>query len=120
MKINLLTLLALCLPVLVFAQTTQSRDDAGQMGGTSGFYETVNPINFPAGAGGWWHLLDIRHSNVNNNYAMQLAGSFFDQNFYLRKTSNNAQQPWAKIVTESDGKVGHWNNNAAASTPCGR
>jgi hypothetical protein len=106
MKINLLTLLALCLPVLVFAQTTQSRDDAGQMGGTSGFYETVNPINFPAGAGGWWHLLDIRHSNVNNNYAMQFAGSFFDQNFYLRKTSNNAQQPWAKIVTESDGKVG--------------
>lgn len=94
------------IPCFLLAQTTQVKDDAGEMGGTSGFYQTINPVNFPTGASGWWHLLDVRHSNVNNNYAMQLAGGFFDQNFYLRKTNNNAQQPWQKIVTERDGRVG--------------
>jgi hypothetical protein len=95
-----------CMPYFLLAQETRSKDDASQMGGTSGFFETSNPINFPAGSSSWWHLLDVRHSNANNNYSMQLAGSFFDQNFYLRKTNNYAQQPWVKIVTENDGKVG--------------
>lgn len=105
MKINLLMLLVLCMPVLVFSQTIY-RNDAGEANVSSGFYETSTPVNFPAGASSWWHLLDVRHSNGANNFAMQLSGSFFDQNFYLRKTNNYAQQPWVKIVTESDGKVG--------------
>ncbi|WP_316824692.1 tail fiber protein [Pedobacter miscanthi] len=96
----------LCIPYTLFAQETKPKDDAGLMGGISGFFETSNPINFPTGASSWWHLLDVRHSTLSNNFAMQLAGSFFDQNFYLRKTANNAQQPWVKIVTESNGKVG--------------
>jgi len=105
MKINLLMLLMLCLPVFAFSQTIY-RNDAGEANVSSGFYETSTPVNFPAGASSWWHLLDVRHSNGANNFAMQLSGSFFDQNFYLRKTNNYAQQPWVKIVTESDGKVG--------------
>lgn len=87
---------------------TERRDDAGLQGNAearSGFYDTPNPVNFPAGASSWWHLLDVRHVNPVNNYAMQFAGSFFDQNLYFRKTNNNASQSWSRVLLETDGKV---------------
>jgi hypothetical protein len=77
---------------------TEYKNDAGQQGSKSGFFQTVSPVNYPAGASIWWHLLDVRHSNPNNNYAMQFAGSFFDQNLYFRKTNNNPSQGWSKIL----------------------
>jgi hypothetical protein len=98
-------LLFLSIPIFLLAQTTQSKDDAGQMGGTSGFYETYNPVNFPAGAGGWWHLLDVRHSNLNNNFAMQFAGGFYDQNLWFRKTNNVANTEWSRVLTETNGNL---------------
>jgi len=94
-----------CIPCFLLGQTTQPKDDAGQMGGTSGFYETFNPVNFPTGANGWWHLLDVRHSNVNNNFAMQFAGSFFDQNLWFRKTNNVPNAEWARVLTETNGNL---------------
>jgi hypothetical protein len=97
---------------------TGVRNDAGlqgDAGAVSGFFETVEPTNYPSGAASWWHLLDVRHSNQVNNYAMQMAGSFFDQNFYLRKTNGNAQQPWLKIVTESNGVLSLANLNIQTS-----
>lgn len=78
---------------------TESLDDAGTMGGRSGFFESSNPSNFPAGASSWWHLISARHSNTGNNYAMQIAGSFFDQRIYFRKTGNTATQAWREFVT---------------------
>ncbi len=81
---------------------TETRDDAGLQGSSgaqSGMFETSSPTNYPSGASSWWHLLDVRHSNNGNNYAMQFAGSFFDQNVYVRKTNNNASQAWEKILT---------------------
>jgi hypothetical protein len=84
---------------------TQTRDNAGiqgNQGAQSGFYETQNPANYPAGANGWWHLLDIRHSNNTNNYAMQFSGSFFDQKLFMRKTNNNGSTPWNRIVNSAD------------------
>jgi len=96
---------------------TQTRDDAGASTVTSGFYQTVNPVNYPAGATSWWHLLDVRHSNAANNYGMQFAGGFFDQNLWFRKTNNNGSQPWSKVVIETPtGNVGIGtapNNNLA-------
>ncbi len=83
---------------------TENRDDAGLQGNAgaqSGFFETSNPSNYPAGASSWWHLIDTRHSNNGNNYALQLAGSFFDQRLYFRKTNNNAAQAWTEILTSS-------------------
>ncbi|MEQ1734444.1 MAG: tail fiber protein, partial [Bacteroidia bacterium] len=81
---------------------TQTRLDAGLQGNAgaqSGFYENdgATVTNYPAGAAGWWHLIEDRHSNPTNNYALQIAGSFFDQNLYYRKTNNNATTPWTKI-----------------------
>jgi hypothetical protein len=88
---------------------TETRNDAGLQGNAgaiSGFYHTSNPVNFPSGASSWWHLLDIRHSNPGNNFAMQFAGSFYDQRLYFRKTNDNASQSWSKVLLETDGKVG--------------
>ncbi|MBI2059787.1 MAG: hypothetical protein HYT87_08460 [Nitrospirae bacterium] len=86
---------------------TQTRDDAGAMGGKSGFYQTSAPApaaDWPSGAASWWHLLDVRHSNTANNYGMQFSGSFFDQNLYFRKTNNSASTAW-KQVAMTDGTV---------------
>ncbi|CAH0277395.1 MULTISPECIES: hypothetical protein [unclassified Pedobacter] len=108
---NTIKLSALTLFYIFFLVTisqAQTRDNAGlqgDAGAVSGFFDTVNPINYPAGAGGWWHLLDVRHSNPANNYAMQFAGGFYDQHLYFRKVNNNPSQPWLKVVTESEGKV---------------
>jgi hypothetical protein len=79
---------------------TQDRADAGLQGNAgarSGFWQTSAPApaaNWYSGAGSWQHLLDVRHSNNGNNYAMQFAGSFFDQWFYGRKTNNNPAAAW--------------------------
>lgn len=86
---------------------TESRNDAGLQGNAgamSGFYETAAPspaANWPIGAASWWHLLDVRHSNAANNYAMQIAGSFFDQNMYYRKTNGSATTAWSQVLTTS-------------------
>ena len=85
---------------------TETLNDAGEMGGRSGFYESYSPVNFPAGATSWWHLISTRHSNTGNNYAMQIAGSFFDQRIYFRKTSNNGAMPWREFVSsDASGNV---------------
>jgi hypothetical protein len=93
------------LPMFGLAQTRDNAGATGNEGAVSGFFETVNPVNYPAGATNWWHLLDVRHANGNNNYAMQFAGSFYDQNLYFRKTDNWAARPWLRVVTEDNGTV---------------
>ncbi|WP_316800435.1 hypothetical protein [Pedobacter frigidisoli] len=102
--------------MILFAQS-QIRDDAGQQGGIAGFYETYNPINFPVGAAGWWHWLDVRHGNVNNNFSMQFAGSFYDQNLWFRKTDNVANREWSRVITETNGVL---NGKLYMSTPNGQ
>ncbi|PRY48107.1 hypothetical protein B0I27_11641 [Arcticibacter pallidicorallinus] len=108
---------ALGIPLQLGAQTTwgvlNSRTDvrtdaslSGAQGAVSGFFEASEPVNYPAGASSWWHLLDVRHSNSANNFAMQFAGSFFDQSLYFRKTADNGSRPWSRVVLEAEGKVG--------------
>lgn len=107
-NIKLSALLIFCIPPLISTAQTQTRNDAGlqgNAGAVSGFFETYQPVNYPAGASDWWHLLDVRHSNANNNFAMQFAGSFFNQDLYFRKTNNNPAQPWQKVLMEKDGEV---------------
>lgn len=89
-------------------QRVETRDNAGLQGSAgaqSGFFETSAPTNYPAGAGSWWHLIDVRHSNTGNNYALQLAGSFFDQRLFFRKTNNNAAQTWTEVVSSTNASV---------------
>lgn len=89
-------------------QRTESRDNAGLQGNAgaqSGFFETSSPTNYPAGASNWWHLIDTRHSNTANNYAMQFAGGFFDQRLFFRKTNNNAATAWSQIPVAMTGSI---------------
>jgi len=81
---------------------TQTRGDAGisgSQGARSGFFETSSPVNYYTGASSWQHLIEARHTNDDNNYAMQLAGSFFDQALWFRKTNNSPTTAWRRIVT---------------------
>lgn len=85
---------------------TETRNDAGLQGNAgaqSGFYETTNPVNYPAGASSWWHLIDTRHSNNANNYAMQIAGSFFDQRLFFRKTNGAGNTGWNELLSTPQG-----------------
>ncbi len=77
---------------------TFSKVDAGASASQSGFFETASPTNYYSGASSWQHLMEARHSNNSNNYAMQIAGSFFDQDFYGRKTNNSATTAWKKFA----------------------
>ncbi|WP_316800439.1 hypothetical protein [Pedobacter frigidisoli] len=89
---------------LLSAQTG-TRNDASSFGNgeNSGFFETSAPVNYPAGAESWWHLLDVRHSNTANNFSMQIAGSFYDQDLFYRKTNNYGQTQWSRFLSERDG-----------------
>ena len=90
-----------------YSSRTETRDDAGlagSAGAQSGFFQTSAPspaADWPSGASSWWHLLDIRHSNDANNYAMQFSGSFFDQKLYFRKTNGAANTAWSEVFTSS-------------------
>ena len=82
---------------------TETKQDPGAQGGRSGFYETSNPwpaANWYPGAGNWQHLIEARHSNLSNNFALQIAGGFFDQDLWFRKTNNSASQAWSKLVRQ--------------------
>lgn len=100
---------------------TETRDDAGlrgDVGAQSGFFQTVSPVNYPKGATSWWHLIDVRHTNNANNYALQIAGSFYDQRLFFRKTNDKPAQPWVEIVAiDTAGRVKFDNDLAASKKP---
>ena len=82
---KILTIVLLLLVQKGFSQLIYgTRNNAGDWAGsTSGFFETAAPVNYPAGASGWWHLIDMRHGNPNFNMRMQFAGSFYDQKLFF-------------------------------------
>ncbi|SMC75277.1 hypothetical protein [Pedobacter africanus] len=111
MKINYKAIaVAMLFPISVAAQSRNDAGLRGDAGATSGFFEASAPINFPNGATGWWHLLDVRHSNPNN-YAMQFSGNFYDQDLFFRKTNDNPSTAWSKVLLETNGKVGIGTNS---------
>jgi len=77
---------------------TETKDNADATGSRSGFFETSAPVNYYPNASGWQHLIDVRHSNGGNNYAMQIGGSFFDQDLWYRKTNNAGNTTWLQLI----------------------
>jgi hypothetical protein len=89
------------------ATRTETKDDAGVKNSKSGFFQTSAPVNYYAGANSWQHLIESRHTNPANNFALQIAGSFFDQKLYMRKTADNGATAWSQFVlANSAGNVG--------------
>lgn len=73
----------------------------------SGFYQSNE-----SGSGGnapwpsWMHLINCQHSNTVNNYALQIAASFYDNNiFKIRVTNNNVNNAWRDII--HSGNIGN-------------
>ena len=67
---------------------------------TSGFYQSYES---ESGGNAPWssqmHLINCQHSNTSNNYALQIAASFYDNNtFKIRVTNNNVNNAWQNII----------------------
>lgn len=67
---------------------------------TSGFYQSVESEsggNAPWKS--WMHLINCQHSDTNNNYALQIAASFYDNNtFKIRVTNSSVNNAWRDII----------------------
>lgn len=81
----------------------------------SGFYqsyESTSGGNAPWTS--WIHLINCQHSNINNNYALQIAASFYDNNtFKIRVTNGNVNNAWKNII--HSGNIGAQSVNYANS-----
>jgi hypothetical protein len=69
----------------------------------SGFYEhdtATTAEGWPVNSGSWQHMIACTHTNDSNYYSMQIAGSFFDNVFYGRKTNGVGTTGWVKFCTD--------------------
>lgn len=66
----------------------------------SGFYQSYeSESGGNAPWSGCMHLINCQHSNTNNNYALQIAASFYDNNtFKIRVTANSVNNAWRDII----------------------
>ena len=66
----------------------------------SGFYQSnASESGGNAPWSGWMHLINCQHSNTGNNYALQIAASFSNNNtFKIRVTNNNVNNAWRDII----------------------
>lgn len=82
---------------------------------TSGFYqsnESESGGNAPWK--NWMYLINCQHSNTSNNHALQIAASFFDNNtFKIRVTNNMVNNAWRDII--HSGNIGSQSVNYANS-----
>lgn len=67
---------------------------------TSGFYQSkADESGGNAPWKGWMHLINCQYSNTDNNYALQIAASFHDNNtFKIRVTNDNVNNAWRDII----------------------
>ena len=83
----------------------------------SGFYqsnESKSGGNAPWSS--WVHLINCQHSTTSNNYALQIAASFFDNNtFKIRVTNNSVNNAWRDII--HSGNIGSQLVKGAYMTP---
>lgn len=74
----------------------------------SGFYqskESESGGNAPWSS--WMHLINCQHSSTGNNYALQIAASFFDNNtFKIRVTNDKVNNDWRDII--HSGNIGQF------------
>ena len=83
-----------------YAWQCETLPQSGRVG-YSGFYQNPSdndPVkNRPIK--GWMHLINAQHSNPNNNFALQIAGGFYNnKDFYIRQTKDSDATAWNKIL----------------------
>ena len=70
---------------------------------TSGFYQSYISEKDESGGNApfknWTHLINCQHSNTANNYALQIAAGFFNNNtFKIRVTNDDVDNVWRDII----------------------
>lgn len=80
------------------SKTTSTSDVNARL--PSGFYNGDAVTGAPATS--WHYYLNTAHVNLTNYYAMQLAGSFFEDKHYLRRITNGAIGTWRRILTSAE------------------
>jgi hypothetical protein len=71
----------------------------------TGFYQTASGTTgegWPITNNAWQHLISCTHNNDDNYYSMQIGGSFYDQEFYGRKTNGSGTTAWSKFITSGN------------------
>lgn len=83
----------------------------------SGFYQSnASESGGNAPWSGWMHLINCQHSTTSNNFALQIAASFFDNNtFKIRVTNNSINNTWRDII--HSGNIGSQLVKGAYMTP---
>jgi hypothetical protein len=87
-----------------FAADSVTQDDITTRA-ESGFYQTASGTTgegWPITNNTYQHMIATTHSNDSNYYSMQIAGSFYDQNFYGRKTNGSGTRSWLRFITTAD------------------
>lgn len=81
----------------------------------SGFYETSSATTVTknhAFSSTYMHFINCQHSNTANNYALQIAASFYDNvNFKIRVTNNSDATTWNTILHNNN-----WSSYCAAAS----
>lgn len=76
----------------------------------SGFWQSATASmaeGWPTDSGTWYHLLSSTHSNTANYYAMQFAGSFYNNSdLYYRSTAGAGTSAWSKVWNASNDGAG--------------
>lgn len=70
---------------------------------TSGFYQSYISEKDESGGNApfksWTHLINCQHNNTANNYALQIAAGFFNNNtFKIRVTNDDVDNVWRDII----------------------
>ena len=86
---------------------------------SSGFYDIASGTGSPT-AGTWHHVINCRHNNEGNHFAMQIAGNFFSASvgdLFHRVIDNGTPTSWYRMWTAAnispvriDDPVTNWNN----------
>lgn len=68
----------------------------------SGFYQGNSASNAPGA--GWYNMMNVRHSNTNNDHGFQIAASYYDENIWTRTyqggtgADNGNYTAWRSLV----------------------
>lgn len=87
-----------------FSNDSETKDDITTRT-ESGFFQTSTGTTgegWPITNNTWQHLISVTHSNDSNYYSMQIAGSFYDNVFYGRKTNGSGSASWVKFWTDGN------------------
>lgn len=87
-------------PYPVFSSDAVSKDDITTRT-DSGFYQSdsgTTAEGWPLNDSTWQHLIACTHSNDANYYSMQIAASFYSQNWYFRNTNGSGTTAWSTML----------------------